>query len=513
MGLFGFFGTTTGHTSAIRGHGEISTYASSMRVGDASATGIPTHPTTQSLAGDGLEILLQGEPIWRGTPAQGAASIESVAAGYRQQGAEFLQRLAGRFALAVSDSKAHRIILAIDPMGIERLTYTLLDDAVIFGASAEAVARCPRVSSRINKQAVFDYLMMHMVPAPATVYERVNKLRPATCAIIENGKLRLERYWSPRFESRPRAFSELQGELFAALRSAVRDTNPDAATGAFLSGGLDSSSVVGILSEVGPRPAKTFSIGFGYPDYDELSYARIANRHFGCTGHEYTIRGDDIVESFSRIAQIYDEPFGNSSALPAYYCARLAKQHGVDHLLAGDGGDEIFAGNSRYAEQQVFELYRHVPGFFRKGLLEPLVQHWPRSIDLWPIRKARGYIEKANISLPARLETWNVVQRLGAAEMLHPDFLAAIDVRAPFGTMQQVWDSTPSDALLSQMLYYDWHYTLADNDLRKVESVCALANVKVSYPMLHPEVVDMSTRIAPDVMMPGNKLRHFYKQA
>jgi len=516
MGLFGFFDTIPGRAATVSGYGEIAAYTSALRDREAALGGKPHQTPQHSTSGDGLEITILGEPIWRGTETSTgrAASLDSIGETYRRRGVGFLNLLAGRFALALSDSQSHRILLAIDPMGIERLTYAHLDNVVFFGSSAEAVARCPGVSARINRQALFDYLMMHMVPAPATIFEKVSKLRPATCAIVENGRLRIERYWSPRFEeARGRPFAQLKGELFGTLRGAVSDSHPDSTSGAFLSGGLDSSTVAGILSEVGPRPAKTFSIGFGYVDYDELSYARIANRHFGCTGHEYTIHGDDIVESFSRIAQIYDEPFGNSSALPAYYCARLAKHHGVEHLLAGDGGDELFAGNSRYAEQRTFEHYRRMPAIFRKGLLEPVVKHWPPSFDPWLIRKARGYIEKANVPLPARLETWNVAQRLGAAEMLHDDFLPQIDTRAPFATMQEVWDSTPGESQLNHMLYYDWHYTLADNDLRKVEAVCALANVKVSYPMLHPAVVDMSTRVTPQVMMPGNKLRHFYKQA
>lgn len=518
MGLFGFFDINRGPNSAVSGREEISRYAAGLH-----GAGEPVQNAYQSAQGscraqyglvDGeLTIALQGAPLWRSATTS-AATPESIVKRYRSEGTAALAKLAGRFALAIFDVNANRLVLAIDPMGIERLTYAVKKDFVVFGTSAEAVAHCPLVASRINKQAVFDYLMMHMIPAPATIFENVAKLRPSTCAIAEGGRLRIERYWTPTFEERPKhSFAALKTELFDSLRSAVRDANPNEASGAFLSGGLDSSTVAGILSEVGPKPAKTFSIGFGYPDYDELSYARIANSRFGCKGHEYTIHGDDIVESFGRIAQIYDEPFGNSSALPAYYCARLAKQHGVDHLFAGDGGDEIFAGNSRYAEQQIFEHYRRVPAFMRKGLLEPIVNRWPRSIDLWPVRKARGYIEKANIPLPERLETWNIAQRLGAEAMLHEDIRSSINVRAPFSGMQEVWDSTPSNSLLNHMLYYDWHYTLADNDLRKVEAVCALAGVKVSYPMLHPAVVDMSTHISPDAMMPGSQLRHFYKQA
>ncbi|MCS6947227.1 MAG: asparagine synthase C-terminal domain-containing protein, partial [Steroidobacteraceae bacterium] len=195
------------------------------------------------------------------------------------------------------------------------------------------------VGADIEPQAVFDYLLMHMIPAPATVFAGVRKLRAATCLLFDGNRLSVRKYWQPTFRLRTvRSRSDLNAELFAALRNAVRATAPNDRTGCFLSGGLDSSTVAGLLNELQPS-CPTFSIGFGYEDYDELAYARIANRHFGCTGNEYTINGDDIVAAFPMIARAYDEPFGNSSALPAYYCARLAKDQGIKHLLAGDGGD------------------------------------------------------------------------------------------------------------------------------------------------------------------------------
>jgi asparagine synthase (glutamine-hydrolysing) len=456
-----------------------------------------------------LTVAVAGQARWRDTGLH--ASARTVLENYRQAGIPLLKRLTGRFALAVLDGD--RTLLAVDPMGIGRLCYAKHGGGIVFGVSAERIARSPTLNAALNRQAIFDYLMMHMVPAPRTIFAGVEKLHAASYAIFEDANVRVERYWTPTFaHATKQSNAELHRDLFTALRSAVRTCAPDARSGAFLSGGLDSSTVAGLLNEATPH-AKTFSIGFGYADYDELNYARLANRRFGCSGHEYTIHGNDIVDSFARIARAYDEPFGNSSALPAYYCARLAKQHGVDHLLAGDGGDELFAGNSRYTEQQIFELYQLAPRVLRKGLLEPLLARWPRKLDVWPVRKARGYVEKANIPLPARLETWNVVQRLGATEMLHADFLAEVDTQAPFTAMQAVWDATPSNALLHRMLYYDWQYTLADNDLRKVEAMCALAGVKVSYPMLDAAVVDMSASVPPAVMMPGSKLRHFYKQA
>jgi asparagine synthase (glutamine-hydrolysing) len=515
MNLFGYHGPfTAGHAGA-----DILSYGTAVMQGSDKPTGsIAGHGalwSAETLVADGIGIALRGAPLWRsGSANEARATLSSIAAAYRQFGAAFLSNLAGSFGLALIDGANRRVLLAVDPMGIQRMTYSIVESGIVFGSSAEHVARCPIVNAGLNHQAIFDYLMMHMVPAPQTIFSGVEKLMPGAYLLFENGARTVKRYWSPTFHGRPVATeSALREQLFDSLRAGVRAAQPDTATGAFLSGGLDSSTVAGILAEVGPKPAKTFSIGFGYADYDELSYARIANTHFGCKGHEHTIHGNDIVESFASIAKAYDEPFGNSSALPAYYCALLAKQNGVNHLLAGDGGDELFAGNSRYADQQVFERYQRVPKWFRQGLLEPSLRLWPQKLDFWPTRKARGYIDKANIPLPARLETWNIVHRIGAANMLHPDFIATVDVNGPFRRMQEVWDSTPSTNQLNRMLYYDWQYTLADNDLRKVETMCGLAGVTVSYPMLHHAVVDMSTGISPDVMMPNGQLRHFYKQA
>lgn len=477
----------------------------------ASGTGRFWAPDT---ARDGtVTVALQGNPTWRranGGPATAAGILEA----YRRSGRSVLQSLHGRFALAIADENTGETVLAVDPMGIGRLAYAVVGDAIVFSTSAEAVARFPAVNAGLANQAIFDYLFHHAIPAPATVFAGVRKLPPATHLVASRGGVRVERYWDPSFRAESvEPLPVLRAGLNEALRAAVRDCAPDSRTGAFLSGGLDSSTVAGVLSELQPPPAKTFSIGFGYPDYDELAYARIANARFRCEGHEYVIRGADIAATLHKIARAYDEPFGNSSALPAYHCAIMAREAGVDHLLAGDGGDELFAGNSRYADQRIFEWYGFVPTLVRRKLLEPVLERLPQANPPWLVRKARGYVDKANTPLPARLETWNFIFGLGPERVLEPGFLASIDLRGPFARMQEVWDTTPSDSTLQRMLYYDWHYTLADNDLRKVEVMCDLAGVRVSYPMLHHSVVDLSTRVAPGQMMPGRKLRHFYKEA
>jgi asparagine synthase (glutamine-hydrolysing) len=464
----------------------------------------------------GVMIAIRGAPIWNRPfgSRDTAADATSMIAAYRAEGAAFVARLAGRFALAVLDAPAARVVLAIDSMGIERLAYATTAGVLVFGSSAKAVARTPVIDAGLSRQSIFSYLMLHMVPAPETIYEGVGKLRAGHMAVWCKDKLEVRRWWQPRFvEKHGERGEALKTDLHSALRSAVSACRPDARTGAFLSGGLDSSTVAGVFSETRQGPVDTFSIGFGYPDFDELSYARIANRRFGCNGHEYTITGDDIADSFRLIARAYDEPFGNSSALPLYYCARLARQAGMDHLLAGDGGDELFAGNSRYARQNVFARYERVPLALRKGLIEPLLRTIPDAFKLRPLRRASAFIGRANVPLPERLEIWNLLYRVGAADVLQPQFVASIDTGAPLQRMQEVWDAAPCRSQLNHLLYYDWQYTLADNDLRKVETMAGLAGLRVSYPMLHTDVIDVSLRIPPRMKMPGTRLRDFYKQA
>lgn len=469
-------------------------------------------------ASDGrIAVTLAGGPAWRGTP-QGPGTPSETAAtllsAYKATGVSAVENLTGRFALAIVDLAARRAILTIDPMGIGRLCYRICDEGLVFSSSAEIAARQFGGSPTLRPQAIFDYLVHHVVPSEETIFDGVRKLPAGSYVLYENRRAIVKRAWAPAFVEGGRPdFETLKDGLHNALRTAVASCVPDQHTGAFLSGGLDSSTVAAVLSEVGPRPAKTFTIGFGYADYDELQFSRIANARFGCLGHEYVIHGSDIAETFSRISEAFDEPFGNSSALPAYYCAKLARDAGIDHLLAGDGGDELFSGNSRYAEQQIFEWYRLLPRSLQTHLLEPLINNWPRGLSFWLTKKGRGYIEKANTPLPRRFESRNPLFENGPGEILHPDFLAAVDPMAPLRRMQEVWDAAPTGSALQKMLYYDWQYTLADNDLRKVETMAAMAGVRVSYPMLHPSVVELSTKVPPSMMMPRTRLRDFYKRA
>jgi asparagine synthase (glutamine-hydrolysing) len=456
-------------------------------------------------------VAVQGKPLWPESPPHANPAV-TVHAAYSKHGRAFLERLEGSFALAVVDEAAGAVLLAIDRMGIERMTWTAVGNALAFGSSAEHLARLPAVSAPVRRQGLYDFLMMHMIPAPDTIYEGVCKLRPATALTFAKGRTEVFTYWRPRFVERgAESFETLRDELHSSLDAAIRETRPDDTTGSFLSGGLDSSTVSGKLARVSGT-ARTFSIGFGGGSYDELHYADIANRHFGCQPFQYHVTPADIVHAFPLIAQAYDEPFGKSSAVPTYFCALRAREQGITHLLAGDGGDEIFGGNERYARHRVFDWYYNVPGFLRKGAIEPLSSLLPREGGFKPLAKLRSYVEQARIALPERLETWNFAYREGGT-MLDPQFAESIDARAPFRVMNEVYGAAPADSTLNKMLYYDWYYTLADSDLRKVGTMCGLAGVEVSYPMLSARVVELSNRVPPSLKMRGFELRSFYKDA
>ena len=200
------------------------------------------------------------------------------------------------------------------------------------------------------------------------------RLLPGEYLIYRKGRIETQRYWEMQFlEDRKRPFQELKEDFLGVLRSSVREAAGGEEVGAFLSGGTDSSTIAGMLGEVTGEPARTYSIGFDASGYDEMAYARIAAKHFGTRHREYYVTPDDIVTAIPQIAAVFDQPFGNSSAVPAFYCARMARDDGLSRMLGGDGGDELFGGNTRYAKQYLFSLYEQVPRLLRKAIIEPVV--------------------------------------------------------------------------------------------------------------------------------------------
>lgn len=416
----------------------------------------------------------------------------------------------GGFALAVRLRNGH-VLVATDRFGQETLCWRVDGSNVLVSGRADAVAA---KGADIDHQAIFDYLYFHAIPSPRTVFAGVARLTPASYGHFDGARMEVRPYWVPRFEPRSDLDFGPCRDRFRDLvsRAVSRRLHDEEPVACFLSGGTDSSTVAGMAARAGRRKVLSFSIGFDAQGYDEMAYARLAARHFGTEHHEYYVTPDDLVRDIPRMAAHFDQPFGNSSVLPAYLCARVAHEHGVRTMLAGDGGDELFGGNSRYAKQRVFDAYQFIPGFLSKGVLEPMLMASPLG-SLPLLRKGRSYVEQARVPMPDRLQLYNLLQRQGVDVVLDQPLRARVDLGEPLEHQRRTWREAHADNVLDRTLAFDWRYTLAESDLPKVRLATSLANVRVEYPLLDDELLAFSMQLPPSWKLKGLKLRWFFKAA
>lgn len=473
------------------------------------------------LAIDGhLAAVITGRPRFADPKLHGLPAAEALLALWRRHGRDAAKHIHGNFALAVMDRQKNSVFLALDRIGAEKLAFAPSPQGLVFSSQADMVAAHPAVGRELDPQGLFDYLYFFQVPAPGSIFKGVEKLLPAQWAYWKKGELSRGFYWAMHYHDAPRDdFATQSGRFHALLRDSVAraiDDTPDGShaaseVAAFLSGGTDSSTVSGVLKELTGQ-AETFSIGFDSAGFDEMEYARIAGQHFGLKMNEYYVKPADIVAAIPLIAGHYDEPFANESAVPTYFCAKLAAENGFKVMLAGDGGDEIFGGNERYAKQKVFESYQRIPALLRRGLIEPL-SRLPGLSSLPPARKAQSYIRQANIPLPERMESYNFIYRQPLDEMFTADFLARIDPHRPGALLKEVYERADSASYINRMLHLDIKFTLADNDLRKVGAMTEAAGIDVRYPLLDDAMLDFSGEVPPDWKVKGQYLRWFFKTA
>jgi asparagine synthase (glutamine-hydrolysing) len=427
------------------------------------------------------------------------------------------QGVEGGFAVGLQDAQG-RTFLAVDRFAQQTLCYRVLQTA--HGAELRFSERADELAGKgsaeqadLDPQAIFDYLYFHAIASPRTIFQGVYRMPAGHCAWFENGQLTVKPYWMPRFEEpESPCFEELKAEFQALLESAVARQLDGGKAACFLSGGTDSSTVAGMIRRAGKTPAATYSIGFEADGYDEMGFARIAAKHFHTEHHEYYVTPEDLVRSIAEVAQHYDQPFGNSSALPAYYCARMAKADGVSKILAGDGGDELFGGNSRYAKMRVFNWYQGIPPGLRSGVMEPLLER-TRLGSLPLLKKGASYVEQAKVPMPERLQMYNLLLRLGTAEVLTSDFLSRVNVAAPAEHQRSVWAQAQTHSELNRTLAFDWRYTLAESDLPKVRETTKLASLAVGFPFLDDDLLNFSLKLPQHYKLKGLKLRWFFKEA
>jgi asparagine synthase (glutamine-hydrolysing) len=439
-----------------------------------------------------------------------------VAGLYQAYQDSFVNRLRGTFAIILYDHKLGVLKAWTDHLGAERLVFA--DSQGFFAVATDTRLLLPLFAERpeLDSAAIHEYLQYTCIPAPRTVYKGISRLEPGHQ--LSWSPLLVAPYWHMTYpevrERRPEA--DWTSDTANAIRSAVAQSLLNVSSsrlGCFLSGGTDSSSVTGLVSKLTQQSPRTFSIGFDDPRYNEIRYARIAATHNKAQHHEYFVTPDDILAVIEKAVPAYDEPFGNSSIVPTYYCARLAAENGVTHLLAGDGGDELFGGNSRYVDDRVFQRYHSIPGMLRRLLLEPAVSAGSSLTRLPVFDLASRYIRRSNIPVPDRFHSYSLLSSVAPLELFTPDFLATLVGHNPLAPARRHFSSASADNDLNRWLYMDLKMTIGDNDIRKVTVMSRLGGVTARYPLLDPTLAEFTGTIPADLKIRGSQLRYLFKKA
>lgn len=447
------------------------------------------------------------------------SDTETIVHLYEEEGEDFARHLNGMFALAIWDARKKLLILARDPVGIKPLFYTQLPDRLLFGSEIKAILR-DGIERQVDRVALHDYLSLNYVPGPRTILKGIHKLQPGhmLTATLSDGRVRVRPYWEfPRLaEAQPlsRPLPELEEELLEVLRQIVRDTMvSDVPVGAFLSGGLDSSLVVALMSEVVDQPVRTFSVGFKERSYNELPYARFVVERFRTRHHELVLepRAEDLVHA---MADFFDEPFADNSALAVFAVSKLAAEH-VKVVLSGDGGDEMFGGYNTYQADRLATVYRRLPRSVGAELIPRMVGFVPTSFakGSFDFRLKRFVGGAALDPLPAHY-SWKAY--LDEAMKMHLYNRESLDgdrenLRPTVSLFQGCYDEYPTADVLNRLIYVDNRIQLVDDMLTKVDRMSMAHSLEVRVPLLDQRIVNFMARLPSKYKVRGFTLKFLAK--
>ena len=442
---------------------------------------------------------LRAELLRTGHTLRSQSDTEVLVHLYEAEGDSFLQRLNGMFALALWDERRRRLLLARDRFGKKPLYYFFDGKRLLFGSEPKAVLADESVPREIDREALSQYLALGYIPCPRTIFKGIRKLPPASCLVVELDRegarlLGPERYWELRYcPDATLTEEDCVDQIRHLIRDAVRiRMYSDVPLGAFLSGGLDSSTVVAGMVEVAERPVETFSIGFDQESHDELPFAERVARHLGTNHHTFRCR-PDALEVLPTLVHHYDEPFADSSAVPTYYVSKIAREH-VTVALSGDGGDEIFAGYTRYdSGLQRWQFARSFVGGVAQGALRVLSELYPKELRGWGILYRHSLPPVA--SYVADLSIYQPVQRHALLRSQTGDTPNGVPLRL----FEELARKAGSSDFLSQMQYMDQMVYLPDDILVKVDRASMAVSLETRAPLLDYRLAELMATV-PDTL-------------
>jgi len=459
-------------------------------------------------------IELRKELTAKGHQFRTQSDTEAIVHAYEEYGEDCPTKLNGMFGFAILDLRKRSLFIARDRLGIKPLYYYHDAEKFIFASELKAILKAEGVPRKVDPRALDAFLTYEYVPGPLSILKGISKLKPGYSLTFKDGKVAEREYWDVRFEEKECTESDLCEELRDLLQDAVKiRLMSDVPLGAFLSGGIDSSSIVALMAGEMDRPVETFSIGFKESSYNESSFARIVSNHYGTKHHEFTIE-PNALELTEKLVKQLDEPFGDFSIFPTYMVSKMAREF-VTVVLSGDGGDELFAGYDTYIANRMGNSYQKVPGFVRNGIVSPLARMLP------PTEKKKGLINRIKrfdegMRLPQDLQhaRWMIFlqseekNRLYSKGFIHQlgDYQAQDTIRNYFGK------ANTSDQL-NRQLYVDIKSYMVDDILVKVDRMSMATSLETRVPFLDHRFVEFSAKIPGSFKLRGKTTKYLLKKA
>jgi asparagine synthase (glutamine-hydrolysing) len=447
----------------------------------------------------------------RGHRFRTASDTETILHLYEEHGFACLERLRGMFAFALWDGRARQLFVARDRLGVKPLFYREEPGRLIFASELRALRELARQPMEIDSQSVYDFFGFRYIPAPHTFYRGVQKLLPGHFLVADSRGVRTQAYWDvPAEELAGRQSSkDLAQQVVELLRESIRlRLIADVPLGVFLSGGTDSSALVALMTEFAGNqgaPVRTFSVGFEEEGYNELPFARHVAQTFATEHREVVVRSRDLAEELAHLIAFRDEPVAEPTDVALYRIARLASQS-VKVVLAGEGGDELFAGYPKYAADRL------------AGLVGAFPQEVTRALARWlPYRQRRAKLALETLSIRNEAErsaTWFAsFSREEREALFSRDFLAQVDVAHPARVFEQVLAKARDRSPLKRMLYADLKIWLPDNLLLRGDQMTMAASIEERVPFLDHKLVELAARIPGRLLARGFRTKRLFRQA
>lgn len=446
----------------------------------------------------------------RGYQFRTNSDTETILHAFEAYGVDCVKRLRGMFAFAIWDSVEEVLFLARDRVGKKPLFYGTADDgAFIFGSELKSVVLYPETDRTIDPEALDAYLTFGYVPENLCIFGAIKKLEPGYTLLLAKGKISAKRYWKlPEDRVEGRSEDDIAEELVERLREAVRvRLISEVPLGAFLSGGIDSSAVVGMMAELSDAPVKTFSIGFNEDSFNELEYARRAAKHFNTDHHEFIVT-PELVGIVDDIAWHFDEPFADSSALPTFMVAKLAREH-VTVVLSGDGGDELFGGYTRYKTALGRQWARKLPHSMRQAIAAA-------AVELPHAARGKNYLYNiAQDHIGAYIDLVSVINRPQRQLLYSDDLRSQLDLKngGPEAKFSQISGSRGTADLLGPLMALDFKTYLPSDIMVKVDRMTMANSLEARSPLLDQELVEFATGIPSELKIKGGETKYILKKA